>query len=109
MAAALTFLKYQRVIQVDSPQTSVSIQDLLNQIRLYEEQLINLDYGTIANAYGKQSLGGTSYIGITLELINNWRISFEARTGPDTIPCSVSGGNLVAINDYENNPIYPTT
>jgi hypothetical protein len=106
--ATLTFFKYERIIQVDSPQTEVEVQDLLNQIRDYEEQLINLDYGHIANAYGKQSLGGGSYIGITLELINNWRLSFEARTGPDTIPCYVKGGNLVAINDYDNNAIYPT-
>jgi len=112
MVAALTFFKYERIIQVDGPQISVGIQDLLNQIRLYEEQLINLDYGTIANAYGKQPLGGGTYIGITLELINSWRLSFEARDGlSGTILCTVSGGNLVAINDfegYENNPIYPT-
>lgn len=106
--ATLTFFKYQKLIQVDSPETSVTIQDLLNQIRSYEEQLINLDYGTIANAYGKQSLGGGSYIGITLELINDWRISFEARAGPSTTLCTISGGNLVAINQYGNNPIYPT-
>jgi len=106
--ANLTFYKYERLIQVDSPQTSIDIQDLINQIRLYEESLLNLDYGHIANAYGKQPLGGGAYIGITLELINNWRLSFEARSGPDTIPCSVSGGNLVAINSYNNNPIYPT-
>lgn len=106
--ATLTFFKYERVIQVDSPQTEVTIQDLVNQIRLYEEKPINLDYGTIANAYGKQPLGGGSYVGITLELINNWRIAFEARSGPDTILCTVSGGNLVAINDYDNNPIKPT-
>jgi hypothetical protein len=106
--ATLTFFKYERVIQVDSPQTSVGIQDLINQIRNYEEELINLDYGTIANAYGKQTLGGGAFIGITLELINNWRLSFEARPGPDTVLCTVSGGNLVAINDYDNNPIYPT-
>lgn len=106
--ATLTFFKYERVIQVDSPQTSVDIQDLINQIRLYEEQLINLDYGHIANAYGKQALGGGAFIGITLELINDWRIAFEARLGPDTISCSVSGGNLVAINQYDNNPIKPT-
>jgi len=96
MPAALTFFKYERIIQVDAPQTSVEIQDLHDQIRLYEEQLINLDYGTIANAYGKQPLGGGSYIGITLELINNWRLSFEARDGlSGTILCTVSGGNLV--------------
>jgi len=86
----------------------VSIQELVNKIRDYEELLINLDYGHIANAYGKQPLGGGSFVGITLELINNWRLSFEARPGPDTVLVTVSGGNLVAINDYDNNPIYPT-
>lgn len=106
--ATLTFFKYERVIQVDSPQTSVTIQDLLNQIRVYEENLNNLDYGHIANAYGKQALGGGSFIGITLELINDWRIAFEARPGSDTVLCTVSGGNLVAINQYSNNPIKPT-
>ncbi|KKP72460.1 MAG: hypothetical protein UR68_C0015G0021 [Candidatus Roizmanbacteria bacterium GW2011_GWA2_35_19] len=108
MPAALTFLKVQRIIQVDSPQVLVEVQDLINQIRSYEEQLTNMDYGTIANAYGKQPLGGGSFIGITLELINNWRLAFEARSGSETILCTVSGGNLVAINVYDNNPIYPT-
>ena len=107
MAATLTFFKYDRIIQVDDPQTEVTIQDLINQIRAYEEQLINMDYGHIANAYGKQSLGGGSYIGITLELINNWRIQFEPRLAAPTVTCYVKGGNLVAINDYDDNPIKP--
>lgn len=106
--STLTFFKTERVIQVDSPQTSVTCQDLINQIRLYEENLNNLDYPLIANAYGKQALGAGSYIGITLELVNDWRIAFEARPGPDTIACTVSGGNLVAINQYGDNPIKPT-
>ncbi|MBI3290040.1 right-handed parallel beta-helix repeat-containing protein [Candidatus Microgenomates bacterium] len=108
MAVTLTFFKFQRIIQVDSPQTSASIQDLLNEIRNYEALLINLDYGHITNAYGKQSLGGGVTVGITLELINDWRIAFEARAGPSTTLCTVSGGNLVAINQYSNNPISPT-
>lgn len=108
MAASLTFLKAQKIIQVDSPQTSLDVQDLVNQIRLYEENLLNLDYGTIVNAYGKQPLGGGAYVGITMELINDWRLAFEARSGPETILCTLSGGNIVAINQYNNNPIYPT-
>lgn len=108
MAASLTFLKTQKIIQVDAPQTSLDVQDLVNQIRLYEENLLNLDYGTIVNAYGKQPLGGGAYIGITMELINDWRVAFEARSGPDTVICTVSGGNVVAVNQYGNNPIYPT-
>jgi hypothetical protein len=108
MAAALTFLKNERIIQVDAPQTTVDIQDLVNQIRVYEANLLNLDYPSLANASGKQSLGGGSYVGITLELINNWRLAFEARSGPDTVLCTVAGGNLVATNIYSNNPISPT-
>ncbi len=106
--ATLTFFKSEKVIQVDSPQTSVTCQDLINQIRLYEERLTNMDYPLIANAYGKQALGGGSYIGITLELVNDWRIAFEARSGPDTTSCMVTGGNLVAINQYGNNPLKAT-
>lgn len=106
--ATLTFFKSEKVIQIDSPQTTVTCQDLINQIRLYEENLNNLDYPLIANAYGKQALGGGSYIGITLELVNDWRIAFEARGGPETISCTISGGNLVAINQYGNNPLKAT-
>lgn len=109
--ATLTFLKLDRVIQVDSLgniQVSVTIQDLINQIRDYEDELINMDYDKIANAFGKQSLGGGALVGITLELVNDWRVAFEARPGPDTVLCTISGGNLVAINQYSNNPIKPT-
>ena len=106
--ATLTFLKYDKVIQVDSPQVEVTIQDLVNQIRDYEDELDSLAVDQICNAYGKQPLGATEFIGITLVLINDWRIAFEARLGPDTILCTVKGGNLVAENIYDNNPIKPT-
>jgi hypothetical protein len=106
--ANFTFLKYERVIQIDSPGINITIQELLNEIRDYEDELVNLDYGSLANAFGKQSLGGGSQVGITLELINDWRVQFEARPGPETIACSVTGGNLVALNQYGNNPIKPS-
>ena len=106
--ANLTFLKYDRVIQVDAPQTEVVIQDLINQIRDYEDELENMDLEKIADAYGKQPLGTNEFVGITLVLVNNWRVAFEARPGPETVTCYVRGGNLVAENDYDNNPIKPT-
>jgi hypothetical protein len=103
--ATLTFLKIDRVIQVDSPQTEVTIQDLVNQIRDQEDELDYMDYDKICDAFGKQDLGGGVSVGITLVLLNNWRIQFEARTGPSYEAVTVSGGNLVAENDYNNNPI----
>jgi len=106
--ATLTFLKYDKVIQVDAPQVEVTIQDLINQIRDYEDELENMDIEKIADAYGKQPLGTNEFIGITLVLVNDWRIAFEARPGPDTVTCYVRGGNLVAENIYDNNPIKPT-
>ncbi|MGB9694048.1 MAG: right-handed parallel beta-helix repeat-containing protein, partial [Fervidobacterium sp.] len=106
--ATLTFLKYDKVIQVDAPQVEVTIQDLINQIRDYEDEPDNMDIEKIADAYGKQPLGTNEFIGITLVLVNNWRIAFEARPGPETVTCYVRGGNLVAENIYDNNPIKPT-
>jgi hypothetical protein len=109
---ALVFDKNNRIITVEKPQTTLTIQDLHDDIRLYEELNQNLEVAQIVNASGKQSLGGGVTVGITLELINNWRLAFEARDGIEegggTILCVVSGGNLVATNDYNNNPIYPT-
>jgi len=108
--ATLTFFKYDRVIQVDNPVegTFVTIQELINAIRDYEDEIDFLDYGHIANASGKQDLGGGSQVGITLELINDWRIQFESPGAPPTITVYVRGGNLVATNSYSNNPIKPS-
>jgi hypothetical protein len=108
--ATLTFFKYLRVIQVDDPVegTFVLVQDLLNAIRDYEDELSFMDYGHIANASGKQELGGGAKVGITLELINDWRIQFESPGPQTTITCYVRGGNLVADNSYNDNPIKPS-
>ncbi len=97
------------VIQVDSPTIQVTIQELLNDIRDFEDEIENLDHASLANASGKQDLGGGVLVGLTLELLDNWRIQFEARPGPTTVQVSVTGGNLVATNDFGNNPIKPSS
>jgi len=105
---ATTFDKNTKIITVLSPTTTITVQDLHDDIRIYEADNSNLEITQIANASGKQDLGGGVRVGITLELINDWRLAFEARPGPDTILCTVSGGNLVATNQYGNTAIFPT-
>lgn len=109
---ALVFDENLKVITVEKPQTTLTIQTLYNEIRLYEEKMPFLFVAQLANGSGKQSLGGGVQVGITLELINDWRLSFQARDGIEegggTILCTVSGGNLVATNTFANNPIKPT-
>ncbi|MBP9817230.1 right-handed parallel beta-helix repeat-containing protein [Candidatus Shapirobacteria bacterium] len=104
---ALSFDFYNSVITVLSPDTSVTIQQLINGIRDTEDELVPaMSYGHIADAYGKQDLGGGVQVGITLVLQSPWRVAFEARSGPETVSCRIDGGNLVG--GLDNNPIAPT-
>jgi len=110
---AIVFDENLKVITVEKPQTTLTIQTLYNEIRLFEEKMPFLFVAQLANGSGKQSLGGGITVGITLELINDWRLSFQARDGTEegggVILCTVSGGNLVATSiTYNNNPIKPT-
>lgn len=105
---AIVFDENLKVITVESPAVTLTIQTLYDEIRLFEEKMPFLFVAQIAKGSGKQDIGGGAKVGITLELIDDWRLSFEARAGPDTILCTVSGGNLVATNQYSNNPIKPT-
>ncbi len=100
---ALTFDFINSIIEVPSPTTSISIQTLINEIRDQEDELVpSMSYSQIAEAFGKQDLGGGTLVGITLVLLDNWKLRFQARPGPDTIACIVTGGNLVA---ESGNPI----
>jgi len=98
-----------RIITVASPSTEITLQDLVDTIRSIEDDLINTSYDHLLNAAGKDDLGGGVYVGITVTL-QNAKLAFEARPGPDFVQCNVSGGNLVAVDSSGNNidPIQTT-
>ncbi len=104
---AIEFAKATKIINVTSGQTTVFIQDLIDGIRDYEDNVENMELARIANASGKQNLGGGALVGITLELINDWRIAFSGWNGPVAQAVSVAGGNLVATNIFDNVPVSP--
>ena len=106
--ATLEFNFQTQTILVKSPDTSVTIQELITKIRDEEENIRGINYPQIANAGGKDALSGVEQVGITLTLINEWRLQFEDRLGPSYVSCFVSGGNLVAVNSFTNNPIKPS-
>lgn len=84
-----------RVIEVASPSTDISIQDLVDTCRTFEAELDNLDDNYLINATGKEDLGGGVQVGITL-ILNNARVKFEDRPSAPWTNCTVSGGNLLA-------------
>lgn len=105
MAQPLRYFFEDQIIEVPIPDTTLDIQYLVNQTRDTEDELHpGLAYKKIIDAYGKQSLGGGVLVGITVVLLDNWKIRFEARAEPTA--CLVAGGNLVA---ESGNPIAPST
>ncbi len=89
-----------RIITVAAPSVEVTIQDLYDTCRELEQQIQNNIYPTLISVVksgGKQPLGGTDQVGITMTL-NDARVKFEDRAGPTWVKCEVKGGNLVAID-----------
>lgn len=107
MALPLVFDYYNSIIEVPAPDTTLDIQYLINQIRDTEEELNpGINYNKIADASGKDDLGGGVATAITVRLLDNWRVRFEARPGDETIQCIISGGNLVG--GPGGNPVAPS-
>lgn len=107
MPLPLNFDFYNSIIEVPAPDTTLDMQYLINQIRDVEDELSpGMAFNKIADASGKDDLGGGIYTAITVRLLDNWRIRFEARPGPDTVQCFIVGGNLVG--GPGGNPIAPS-
>jgi len=89
-----------RVITVASPSVEITIQDLVDTCRDLESTINELEFNHLLDAAGKEPLGGSVFVGVTVTL-QNAVLAFEARGGPSFVQCNVSGGNLVAVDDVD--------
>lgn len=106
--ATLEFNRLDKVMTVPISYTSITCQEIYDLCRNYEDEPANMDLSSLVSGAGKDSLGGSEAVGITITLLDDWRLAFEERPSPNWVSCVVTGGNLVAVNSYSNNPIYPT-
>ncbi len=107
MASSLLFDFYNKIITVPIADNSLDLQFLIDEIRGAEHNLApGMAYSKIADAYGKQDLGGGLKVGITVVLLDGWRVAFAARPGPSTVSVTITGGNFVG--EAGANPISPT-
>jgi hypothetical protein len=88
---ALTIDWENQLINVTSPQTDVLVQDLIDFIRTEEPSSDGIAYSKVADATGKDSLGGATSTGITLTLLDNWQLKFW----DGNYTATISGGNLL--------------
>ena len=90
----LSFDNPSQIITVMAPDTEITIQELHNKIREYEDDLDNHSYGIICDTSGKEQLLGGVQVGLTMVLYD-WKVKFESRAGPTYVQCAISGGNVV--------------
>ena len=93
----IDFTVSPRIITIADPSTTISIQDLHDTLRTIEARIFNIVFLKTVSSGGKEDLGGGVAVGITLTM-QNCKLAFAARGGPTTIQCTVSGGNLVAVD-----------
>jgi parallel beta-helix repeat protein len=94
--ATFTYNFDTRVITVDSPDTTITLQELLNSVADEMDDLNNMDDDLIARWSGKDPLGlPGENTGITLTLLNGWKLNFAEFT-PGPVSAIVTGGNLLA-------------
>jgi hypothetical protein len=99
--ASFQFDPVNRIITVLAPATEITVQELINAIRDWEDD--HLEWDKVADATGKDYLGAGLYTAITVKLLN-WRLKFQDRDQPTS--CIVRGGNLLAVDEY-GNYMYP--
>lgn len=89
-----------RLITVEAPSVNITVQDLVDTLRSLESELSALNDKKILKATGKDKLGGSRFVGITATL-QDAQLTFESRSGPTFYTCTVTDGNLVAVDDVD--------
>ena len=65
-----------KLVEITSPTVTVTVQELVNTIRDWEDELCNMSYPKVIDAVGKADLSGGVTTGITMTLSSLWQIQF---------------------------------
>ena len=102
-----------KIVSITSPTTEVTIQQLVNAIREWEDNYEEgMLYKKVIDAVGKADLGGSVYTAITMTLSSDWQIQFWAGVtlgfvkagnlvgGVGDVPIKATGGSdtIVVLN-----------
>lgn len=88
-----------QLVNVQSPVTNLTCQHLIDILRAAEASEEGICFPKIADAAGKQTLGGGVSVGMTVDLVPDWQVKWYAGSYQATI----SGGNLVG--GLAGNPV----
>lgn len=98
----ISLSKVDRIISITNPTTDVTIAELIDTVREWEDELENMTLPYVIDTGGKFSLGGGTYTAKSVLLSDEWQIQFWNGVGQGFI----GGGNLGG--GVGGNPIKPT-
>jgi len=106
--STFSFDKVNHVITVVGDDTEITIQELVDACREWEDGDEAMEVMHVIDAAGKEVLGGGVSVGITCTL-RNWKVKFADRGSASWVLCNIRGGNLVAVNQLgvPMSPIEP--
>jgi hypothetical protein len=87
-----------RIISVDAPDVQITVQELLDLLRDWEDETPQADDLQIISAAGKEALGGSVFVGVTATLLDA-QLSFEARTAELEQGTETTGGSSIVLTD----------
>lgn len=97
--ATLAYDRLAKEMRVQDPDTFVEVVEVYSQTRDYEAELINMTLPQIVAGAGKeplgQVLGASVFVGITMTLLDNWKIGWEDQAGPALATFEIRGGNTL--------------
>jgi len=99
-----------QIMELQSAYTSIALQEVYDTAHDAMAEIQNMDNARIASASGQEDLGGGLATGLTVRMLNGWRVKAADRGGPGFVRVSIDGGNLVtsAANGPDpNDPLAP--
>ena len=103
-----------RIITIASPATEITVQEIVDWCRQWEDSVEGHTFDRLINANGKQVLTTTKSVGITATLLDA-QIKWQDRAGPTLTRCTITDGNLLAVDSVgsdidvvkESNYVFP--
>lgn len=95
-----------RIMEVLSPTTDITVQEIVDLCREWEDSPSGMGHEALIDAAGKEALGGGVYVGITATLLN-CQLMFAPRTTPlddgsgRTCDQTDSTGQQLYVNDAD--------
>lgn len=95
-----------RIVEIRKPTTDVTVQEIYDAIRNWEDEPSSMSYPPLISGAGKEDLGGGVTVGITATL-QNAQVRFEGRTIPlddgigRTCDATDAAGIALFVNDAD--------